>query len=82
MDLYSNIAKHTMNLGTLVTQTKFEQSDETRQSLGFFHWLYFVGWCFAYIYGCAPHVTTCAPMKPEEGTGFSQTGVSRACEPL
>lgn len=42
MDLYSNIAKHTMNLETLVTRMTFEQTSETRQSLGFFHWLYFV----------------------------------------
>lgn len=56
MDLYSNIAKHTTNLKTTVTQMKFEQSGETRQRLGFFCWLYFVDWCFAYIYGCAPHV--------------------------
>lgn len=56
MDLYSNIVKHTMNLETLVTQMKFEQIGETKQSLGFFCWLYFVDWCFAYTYGCAPHV--------------------------
>lgn len=56
MDLSSNIAKHTMNLETLVTQMKFEQSGETRQSLGLFRWLYFVGWCFAYIYKVVRHM--------------------------